>query len=255
MEVIIQPDAEAVAETALGIVRESLRRKPDLVLGLATGKTPLGLYARVTGAALDLGRARFFNLDEFVGMGPRDKRSFHRFLHEHLLDKLRVGPGNVHLLRGDAPDLEKAAEEYEARIRIEGGIDLQILGIGRNGHIGFNEPGSSLGSRTRIKTLEAQTIADYAGSRASTESVPRFSITMGIGTILEARRLLLLATGDAKAEPVRRVVEGPVTAEVPGSALQLHPRAQMVLDEPAASRLSRRDYWKWVYENKWRVGQ
>lgn len=255
MEVILQDDAEAVADTAFELVLSALKAKPNLVLGLATGNTPLALYRRLREARLDLRKVRFFNLDELVGLGPEDPLSFHHFLRKNLLDGLKVTPGNVRLLRGDVGDLEKAAAAYEAAIRKAGGIDLQILGIGRNGHIGFNEPGSSLGSRTRPKTLEAQTLEDYARGFPAAKAVPRFSVTMGIGTILEARRLLMLATGSSKAEPIRRIVEGPVTSETPGSALQLHPQAHVVLDEAAGAGLSRRDYWKWVYANKWRVGQ
>ncbi|HBL16431.1 MAG TPA: glucosamine-6-phosphate deaminase, partial [Elusimicrobia bacterium] len=254
MEVILRPDGESVAATAYELVLSALKAKPNLVLGLATGNTPLALYRRLREARLDLRKVRFFNLDELVGLGPKDSRSFQHFLRANLLDGLKVTPGNVRLLRGDADDLEQAAASYEAAIRKAGGIDLQILGIGRNGHIGFNEPGSSLGSRTRPKTLEAKTLEDYARGFPAAKAVPRFSITMGIGTILEARRLLLLATGGTKAEPIRRVVEGPVTSEVPGSALQFHPLAHVILDEAAGARLSRRDYWKWVYANKWRVG-
>lgn len=249
MEVIIRPDADGVAETALEFVKRVFDRKPDPVLGLATGKTPLKLYARMRASGLDFSGASFFNLDELVGIPGADPRSFRRFLRENLLDGLGVDESRVRLLRGDAKDLEREAADYEAAIKEAGGIDLQVLGLGRNGHIGFNEPGSSLGSRTRPKTLDRETLADYG------EGTPRFSITMGIGTILESRVLLMLATGDAKAEAVRRIAEGPLTSETPGSALQLHPRAHLVVDEAAASRLARADYWRWVWENKWRVGQ
>lgn len=255
MEIVIRPTYEDVCEEAFHAVQLELKRKPSLVLGLATGKTPIGLYQRLAKSKLSFRRVRFFNLDEFYGLGPEDERSFHHFLHEHLLGPLNVPARNIFLLRGDVKDPEKAAMAYEKVIRAAGGIDLQILGIGRNGHIGFNEPGSSLGSRTRPKTLEVKTIVDYAGAFPTPDDVPRFSITMGIGTIMEARRLLLLAAGSSKAEVLRQAVEGPVTAEVPGSALQFHPRATAILDAEAASKLQRRDYWTWVYENKWRVGQ
>lgn len=246
---IIRPDADAVAETALEFVRRLYEKKADPVLGLATGKTPLKLYARLRASGLDFSGTHFFNLDELVGLTGDDPRSFRRFLRDNLLDGLGIREERVRLLRGDAPDLEREAADYEAAIKDAGGIDLQVLGLGRNGHIGFNEPGSSLGSRTRPKTLDRETLADYG------EGTPRFSITMGIGTILEARVLLMLATGDAKAEAVRRIAEGPLTSETPGSALQLHPRAHLVVDEAAASRLARADYWRWVWQNKWRVGQ
>ncbi|MDE2293533.1 MAG: glucosamine-6-phosphate deaminase [Elusimicrobia bacterium] len=249
MEVIIQPDAASAARVAFESVRRLYARRPDPVVGLATGKTPLGLYALMRGSGLDFSRTRFFNLDELVGLPAEHPKSFRRFLKENLLDGLGVPAGNVRLLRGDAADLEREAEDYEAALKAAGGIDLQVLGLGRNGHIGFNEPGSSLGSRTRPKTLDRETLADYG------PGTPRFSITMGIGTILEARELLMLATGEAKAEAVRRIAEGPLTSETPGSALQLHPRARLIVDEAAAARLARADYWRWVWENKWQVGQ
>lgn len=249
MEVIIRPDADAVAETALEFVKRLYERRPAPVIGLATGKTPLKLYAAMRASGLGFAKTRFFNLDELVGLKAGDPKSFRRFLRENLLDGLGVPEAGIRLLDGTAGDLEREAEDYEAALRAAGGIDLQILGLGRNGHIGFNEPGSSLGSRTRPKTLDRETLSDYG------PGTPRFSITMGIGTILEARALLMLATGEAKAEAVRRIAEGPLTSETPGSALQLHPRAHLIIDEAAAARLARADYWRWVWENKWRVGQ
>ncbi len=255
MEVIIKANAEEVAAEAYEIVEAALRAAPSLSLGLATGRTPLGLYLLMRESRLDFSAARFFNLDEFVGLGPEHPASFHRFLHENLLGGLNAQRRNVRLLRGSAEDLPEECRLHEEAIRAAGGIDVQVLGVGRNGHIAFNEPGSSLGSRTRVKTLEAQSASDYASMFASPGEVPRFSLTMGVGTIMEARRLLVLATGPMKADIVRRMIEGPVTAEVPGSALQFHPRATIVLDEEASVQLARRAYWKWVYQNKWRVGQ
>jgi glucosamine-6-phosphate deaminase len=247
MEIIIRRDADAVAQAAFEVVAESLRARPALVVGLATGRTPLALYARLRAARLDWSRARFFNLDEFVGLGPDDPKSFARALREALLDGLGVPRSRARLVRGDAPDPARECAAVEAAVRRAGGLDLQILGVGRDGHIGFNEPSSSFGSRTRVKTLAAETIHDAGGG------VPFHAITMGIGTILEARRLLLLATGPEKAGAVARAVEGPMTAEVPASALQLHPRATVVLDDAAASKLARRDYYRFVEANKWRV--
>jgi glucosamine-6-phosphate deaminase len=165
---------------------------------------------------------------------------------------VKFDPGNVHLFRGDTPDLEAQAQQIEDRILAVGGIDLQVLGIGRNGHVGFNEPGSSLGSRTRPKTLEPDTLSHYA--KAGRE-LPNLAITMGVGTIMEAKRLLMLASGPDKAEIICRMVEGPIMSEVPATALQMHRLATVVLDEGSASKLRRRDYYKWVFENKWRVGQ
>lgn len=255
MEIIIEGSVEALSERAASIVLEELARKPDLVLGLATGSTPIRMYERLRKRPEAFLRVRFFNLDEFYGLAPADPNSFHWFLRHHLIDHVKHDPKNVHLFRGDVRDLEAEAEETEDLIRSVGGIDLQILGIGRNGHVGFNEPGSSLGSRTRPKTLEPETLARYAMNLDPKAPLSNFAITMGVGTIMEAKRCLMLVSGAEKADVVRQMVEGPVTSEVPASALQLHPRAVGVLDEGAASKLRRRDYYKWVFENKWRVGQ
>ena len=249
MEIIIEQDGEALADRAAQIVFAELERKPDLVLGLATGKTPIGLYRRLRTKPKAFAKVRFFNLDEFFGLAPSDPASFNHFFYEHLLNHVKFNPKNVHLFRGDVKDLEEQAQLVEDRIKVVGGIDLQILGIGRNGHIGFNEPGSSLGSRTRPKTLEPDTVEHYGGK------IPNLAITMGVGTIMEARRCLMLASGPDKADIVQRMVEGPIMSEVPATALQMHPRASAILDEPAAAKLKRKDYYKWVFANKWRVGQ
>jgi glucosamine-6-phosphate deaminase len=255
VEIIIEASVDPLAERAASIVLAELARKPDLVLGLATGSTPIRMYERLRQRPEAFQKVRFFNLDEFYGLAPSDPNSFHWFLRHHLIDHVKHEPKNVHLFRGDVKDLEEAAEETEDLIRGVGGIDLQILGIGRNGHVGFNEPGSSLGSRTRPKTLEPETLAHYARNLDPQAPLSSFAITMGVGTIMEAKRCLMLVSGPEKAEIVRLMVEGPVTSEVPATALQMHPRAVVVLDEPAASKLKRRDYYRWVFENKWRVGQ
>jgi glucosamine-6-phosphate deaminase len=240
MEVLIRRDAGAVADEAFQVVEAELKRKPGLVVGLATGRTPLALYGRMR--RLDWSRASFFNLDEYVGLGAAHAKSFARYLDEHLLSHVKAA--RVRLYRGDAADLEAECAEVEREISAAGGIDLQILGIGADGHIGYNEPTSSFGSRTRIKTLAAETIQEAGGG------VPFHAITMGIGTILEAKRLLLLATGASKAAAVAAAVEGPLAAMCPASALQLHARATLVIDEEAAGKLARRDYYRFVDRNK-----
>ena len=245
MEVLIRRDAAAVANEAFGIVERELAGNPALVVGLATGKTPVALYERMR--RLDWSRASFFNLDEYVGLAPGHPVSFHAYLHQHLLS--HVTAGRVRLYRGDAGDLEAECAAVEREIASAGGIDLQLLGIGADGHIGYNEPTSSFGSRTRIKTLAAETIQDAGGG------VPFHAITMGIGTILEAKRLLLLATGGSKAPAVSAAIEGPVTSMCPASALQLHARATVIIDEAAAETLTRKDYYRFVDQNKWRVGR
>jgi glucosamine-6-phosphate deaminase len=255
MEIIIERDAAALAERAAQVVFAELAKKPDLVFGLATGKTPVGLYERLRVKPDAFEKVRFFNLDEFFGLPPSDPNSFHSFLHVHLIRHIKHQEKNLHLLRGDGKDLDAQSREVEEKIKAVGGIDLQILGIGSNGHVAFNEPGSSLGSRTRPKTLEASTWADNMKGLDPGKPLPNFAITMGVGTIMDARHLLMLASGEGKASIIREMVEGPVTSEVPASALQLHPHATVVLDEAAAAKLKRKDYYKWVFENKWRVGQ
>lgn len=254
MEVIIKPDGHEVSLEAARIFARQIRRKPASVLGLATGSTPVGLYAELATMhardGLDFSRVTTFNLDEYAGLPPSHPQSYAFFMQFHLFSKVNVPPGNVHLPDGLAADIPAHCEAYEEAIREAGGIDLQLLGLGSDGHIGFNEPSSSLASRTRLKTLTERTIADNARFFSSIESVPRHVITMGVGTILDARQCLVLALGEKKAAAVAATVEGPVTAEVPASALQLHRRCILIIDEPAAARLRRADYYRWVYANK-----
>ena len=250
MEVIIQPDAAAAASMAARIFAHTIRSNPNAVLGLATGSTPVPLYHRLVEAGLDWSGITTFNLDEYAGIGPEHPQSYHSFMHEHLFRHVNIDPARIHIPDGLTTDPEASCRQYEERIREAGGIDLQLLGIGTDGHIGFNEPSSSLASRTRIKTLTERTRKDNARFFESAEEVPLHVITMGIGTILDARRVLLLATGESKAAAIAGAVEGPVTAMNPASALQLHERALICLDESAASNLQRKDYYKWVFANK-----
>jgi glucosamine-6-phosphate deaminase len=259
MEVIIQPDAAAVAQLAARFFERQLRRQPASVLGLATGSTPLGLYRQLIdlhrAGRADFSRASSFNLDEYIGLGPEHPQSYAFFMRENLFRHVNFAPGATHLPSGLAPDLEAEASSYETAIAGAGGIDLQLLGVGANGHIGFNEPSSSLASRTRIKTLDQQTIADNARFFGEREAVPRHVITMGIGTIMEARQCLILAIGENKAGAVATMVEGAVSASCPATALQMHPRCTLIVDEAAATGLQRGDYYRWVFQNKpaWQV--
>ena len=250
MEIIIQPTPEAATEIAARLVARLLKEKPDAVLGLATGSTPLLLYRSLVEMRLDWSRVRTFNLDEYLGLAPDHPQSYHHFMWENLFRHVNVRPENVHIPDGLAQDVPGFCADYEARIRAVGGIDLQLLGIGSDGHIGFNEPSSSLASRTRIKTLTQRTRADNARFFASAEEVPSHVITMGIGTIMEARTNLLLAFGDKKAQVVAEAAEGPITAMNPASVLQLHPDARVCLDEAAATQLKRAEYYRWVFANK-----
>jgi glucosamine-6-phosphate deaminase len=255
MEIIIQPTPGASAEVAARIIARKLREKPDSVLGLATGSTPLSLYRILTGMKLDWSRVTTFNLDEYIGLPREHPQSYHSFMWENLFQHVNIRPENVHIPDGNAPDVPAFCAAYEENIRAAGGIDIQLLGVGADGHIGFNEPTSSLASRTRIKTLTPQTRRDNARFFGSEEDVPFHVITMGIGTIMEARQNLLLAFGENKAAAIAGAVEGPITAINPASILQLHPVAKVCLDEPAASKLTRADYYRWVYQNKpaWQV--
>jgi glucosamine-6-phosphate deaminase len=250
MEVIIQPSADAASRTAADLVADVMRRKTDAVLGLATGQTPLGLYRELIARQLDWRRIRTFNLDEYVGLPREHPHSFHSVMWRHLFQHVNIDPVNVHVPDGLAADVPSHCASYEAEIQRAGGIDVQVLGIGTDGHIGFNEPTSSLSSRTRIKTLTGQTRRDNAAVFGGEAHVPRHVITMGIGTILDARQVVLLAFGEAKARAIAAAVEGPVAAIMPASALQLHPIVKVYLDEAAASQLQRADYYRWVYEHK-----
>ncbi|GAA5117932.1 glucosamine-6-phosphate deaminase [Luteolibacter yonseiensis] len=255
MEIIIQPTRETATEIAARIIARLLSEKPDAVLGLATGSTPLLLYQKLVGMRLDWSRVRTFNLDEYIGLPKEHSQSYHSFMWENLFKHINISPDNVHIPDGNAEDIPGSCKAYEKRILEEGGIDLQVLGIGSDGHIGFNEPTSSLASRTRIKTLTRQTCKDNARFFGSEAEVPKHVITMGIGTIMEARHNLLLAFGEQKAGAVAGAVEGPVASVNPASVLQMHPTVTVCLDEGAASGLQRAEYYRWVYENKpaWQI--
>lgn len=247
MRVIIQTDADAASRRSARFVAELIRKKPDCVLGLATGSSPLGTYRELIRLhreeALDFARVTTFNLDEYVGLTSIHPQSYRRFMQENLFDHINVRPEHTNVPDGRALEFESHCRQYEQRIKDAGGIDLQILGIGSDGHIAFNEPGSSLGSRTRLKTLASETIRDNARFFGGEERVPRLAVTMGVGTILESRRCLLLAFGQHKAQAIRDTVEGPVTAQITASALQMHREVICILDEPAASLLTRRTYY------------
>lgn len=254
MEIVIFPDAEAASRHAADVVVDLLARRPDAVLGLATGSTPEGLYQELVRRhqeeGLGFAGVRTFNLDEYLGLPPDHPECYRRYMDERLFSRVDLAPGNIRIPDGMAADPQAECAAYERAIKAAGGIDLQVLGIGGDGHIGFNEPSSSLGSRTRIKTLTRETVEDNARFFDSPEDVPRHVLTMGVGTILEARELLLMAFGASKAAAVRDAVEGPITASCPASVLQLHRSARVLLDEAAAASLARADYYRWVYQNK-----
>jgi glucosamine-6-phosphate deaminase len=249
MLILIKDDYAAISDEAARIVSNAIRRKPSLRLGLATGSTPLGMYERLVHLhreqGLDLSQVMTFNLDEYVGLPPDHPQSFHHYMHRHFFDHVNIKPEHIFIPDGTERKNWKAyCEEYEARIRRAGGIDLQILGIGENGHIGFNEPTSSLASRTRPKALTEEILNNLHRLFRADEPSPKAAVTMGIGTILDARKILLLATGRSKAEAIARAIEGPISACTTASALQLHPCVTALLDEEAAAALRQRDYYR-----------
>jgi glucosamine-6-phosphate deaminase len=249
VEVIIVPNADAACLRAARIVGRLLRAKPDAALALPTGSTPAAIYAELVrqhrDEGLSFGRATAFNLDEYVGLPPDHPGSFRRAMHEALYRHVDLPPGRAHAPDGHAADLAAACAGYEAAIAAAGGLDLALLGLGTDGHIAFNEPTSSFGSRTRLKTLTDETrTANQNGFGA--DPVPHHALTVGIATILSARRCLLVAFGMAKAAAVAKMVEGPLAALVPASALQLHPHATVIVDEAAAEGLALRNYYDGV---------
>ncbi|AUZ36099.1 glucosamine-6-phosphate deaminase [Arthrobacter sp. PGP41] len=253
MEIIILPAPADVARTAADAIEEQVRRGPS-VLGLATGSTPLGTYQELierhrTGG-LSFAGAQAFLLDEYVGLPSTHPQSYHSVIRDEFTASVDFDADAVHGLDGMAEDLRAEAEQYEARIAAAGGVDIQILGIGTDGHVGFNEPMSSLASRTRIKTLTRQTRQDNARFFDHADDVPDHVLTQGLGTIREARHLLLLAMGEAKAEAIAAAVEGPVAANCPASALQLHPHVTVLVDEAAASLLAHRAYYQDTFGRK-----
>ncbi|EKE43839.1 hypothetical protein OCGS_2173 [Oceaniovalibus guishaninsula JLT2003] len=251
MKVLILDNAEAAVRRAADIVARLVGDRPRCVLGLATGGTMLPLYdelgRRHVSDGLSFAQVATFNLDEYIGLPPDHACSYHTYMREAFFDRIDIDPARTHLPRGDADDPQAESLAYEARIADAGGIDLQVLGIGQNGHIGFNEPTSSLGSRTRIKTLTDDTRRANRRFFDTFDQTPRHAITMGIATILQSRACLLLATGAAKAEAVAGMVEGPLSAACPASALQLHADATAVLDRDAAAALTLVDYYETVH--------
>ncbi len=254
MEVIIQTDYEQMSKTAAQIVVEVLNAKPNAVLGMATGSTPLGLYQELVrlfkAGEVDFSRVTTFNLDEYVGLTVTHPQSYHYFMHENFFKHVNVPKQNINIPSGTTSNYPAFCDWYERRIEECGGIDLQILGIGSDGHIAFNEPTSSLSSRTRLKTLAKQTIDDNARFFERREDVPVYAITMGVGTILDARKIILLASGKSKADAIAQMVEGPVSAMVTASALQLHPDVKVFVDNAAAGELKMRDYYEFIYKAK-----
>ena len=253
MLLVLKASPEDVGREAARMVANAVRRNPALRLGLATGSTMLGMYRELVRLHreenLDFSRVTTFNLDEYLGLTSNHPQSFHYFMQQNFFAHITITPPNVHIPDGGIKgNYQQYCASYERAIRDAGGIDLQVLGIGRNGHIGFNEPTSSLGSRTRLKVLSKETIEDNRKFFAAGEEIPQCAITMGIGTILEAKRVLLLASGPSKAAAIAKAIEGPITASVTASALQLHGDVTFIVDRDAGAQLKQQEYYQRVLE-------
>ncbi len=255
MEVVIKPGAEDIALVVADAIEQLLTEKPDAVLGLATGSSPLAVYdelaRRHEAGRVSFARAKGFMLDEYVGLDADHPERYRNVIEREIAGRVDFAPGAVQGPDGLAQDPQAAAVAYDEAIREAGGVDLQILGIGTNGHIAFNEPGSSLASRTRVVPLTPQTRQDNARFfDGDVDAVPRLCLTQGLGTVMEARHLVLIATGEGKAAAVRELVEGAVSASWPATIMQHHPHATVLLDDAAASRLERADYYREAYAAK-----
>jgi len=250
VEIIILPSYDQVSQEISGRIISAVNKKPDSVLGLATGKTMLGIYQILIRAykkgAVDFQKVKTFNLDEYIGFDSSDPVTFRSYMNKNFFSQVNIPPENIFILPSRPTNIDAACQKFEEAIKKAGGIDLQILGIGREGHIGFNEPSSSLQARTRVKTLTKATLKDNFGLKTG----PRFVLTMGIGTIMDSKEIILAASGKQKAEAVAGAVEGPVSSSCPASILQFHRQARIIIDKKAASLLKRKDYYKWVWKHK-----
>ncbi len=250
MEVIIRPTTEVATELTARLIADLVKNKPRSVLGLATGRTMENVYQKLVSLKVDFSGCHTFNLDEYIGLDGANVNSYRYYMNHHLFSKINIKQSNTHLPNGAAKDLPKECIEYEDCIKECGGIDLQLLGIGRTGHIGFNEPLSSLFSRTREKALTPITIAQNSPLFDRPEDMPKRALTMGVGTILEAKKIIMLVTGKEKAEILLKAVEGPITSMISATALQLHPACTVIVDEDAATLLREKEYYKWIFQNE-----
>jgi glucosamine-6-phosphate deaminase len=254
MDIVIRPTAEMAADLVARMIARELRKNPRMVIGLASGNTMESVYARLAQMhceeALDFSACRTFNLDEYVGLPVNHVNSYRHYMNRHLFSRVNINLQNTHLPDGMAADLSSECLNYERLIAMHGGIDLQLLGIGQNGHLGFNEPLSAFRSRTRVAVLSRTTRTQNASHFANPDLVPQRAITMGVGTILDCRYCVLLATGEEKAAIVTQAVEGPVTSMVSATALQMHPECTLILDEEAGGNLKESEHYHWVFENQ-----
>lgn len=245
MQIIIRPTREDASWLVARLIVKALRAKPDLVLGLATGRTMERLYAILAEMhaqeRLDFSRCRTFNLDEYVGLKPDHDQSYRQFMNDKLFDHINIDKANTRVLNGVADDLDAECKKFEEEIKAAGGIDLQLLGIGSNGHIAFNEPGTAKDSRTAVVQLKESTIKDNARFFKSADEVPRQALSMGNGSVLEAKEIVLVANKESKADPIATAVEGPASVDCPASLLQEHSNVTIIVDEAAAGKLKNKD--------------
>ncbi len=243
MNIIIEKDFEKMSKRGAAIITEIIKKQPETVLGLATGSTPMGLYKELVKTykedGLSFSEVVTFNLDEYLGLHKTDKDSYYYYMYENLFNHINIKPENIFIPDGTVEDVEKSCSEYEAKIKNAGGINLQVLGVGTNGHVGFNEPGSQQDSRTREIALTPRTIKDNSRFfNNSVDNVPKKAITMGMGTILEVGKIILLACGAHKANAVFKTIEEPMTSDIPSSLMMHHKDLTIILDEEAAGKLS-----------------
>lgn len=239
MNVLVYDNEEQIGIAAGNYMCGQVLAKPSSVLGLATGSTPLKPYGHMIklfeNGAVDFSKVTTFNLDEYCKLDVNDKNSYHRFMHDNLFDHLNIPEENIHFLNGNAEDLEQECKEYEERIKAAGGIDIQLLGIGSNGHIAFNEPSDSFQRWSHVVALKESTIQDNSRFFNSIEEVPTHAVTMGIGSIMQAKRILIIAIGENKAKAIKQLIDGNVTPQCPASVLQFHTDVTLMLDKGAAS--------------------
>lgn len=242
MKIIVTENAEAMSKRAAKLFIKKIKRKDRIVLGLATGSTPIGLYQELIKAyqegKVDFSNVETFNLDEYYGLAPTHPASYNYFMHNNLFNYINIPENNIHIPSGIPEEVEEYCEKYENMIKEAGGIDLQLLGIGENAHIGFNEPGTQLGATTQLINLADKTIEANSRFFEDKEEVPKKAISMGIKTIMRAKQIVLLATGERKAQAIYNTIKGPVESSVPASVLQLHPDVTIIVDKPAAKLLN-----------------
>ena len=253
MEVIVRPTAKSAEELTAKIIAAELIKKPNMTLGLATGRTMERLYdllgQKCKNEGLDFSLCKTFNLDEYVGLAPEDPNSYRYYMNKNLFEEINIDMRNTHVENGIAEDLDEECARYEEMIEEAGGLDLQLLGIGRSGHIGFNEPLSPLTSRTRMVPLTKVTYEQNSPLFENPEDMPMLAMTMGVGTILEAKKLVMLVTGAEKADIIAKAIEGPVTSMISGSAIQFHPDCVVILDEEAAAKLEGKEDYAFAVKN------